>query len=362
MIDCCIVGGGPGGVLLSYLLSRAGLRVCLLEAAQDFDRDFRGDALIPGSMEMLHHLGLADGVLGLRHSKIQRIVVETENGPLKVSDYTGLPSRFPFTTVVPQVKFLDYLVGQARGYSGFEVRMGANVRELIKDSHGRVIGVQYLENGETKELHANLTVGVDGRFSRLRHVSDLELVRTSPPMDILWFRLPRLADEPASRNLSVRVGRGFYTALTDRFDYWQLALVIPKGSYKEMKSQGIETLHRAVVESVPEFADRVEHLDDWSKVSRLRVNSNRLRKWFLPGFLMLGDAAHTMSSIGGVGIHCALEDAIVATNVLARPLRDNRLRTAHLLQVQVRRELPIRVLQFLQGVAQNWRLNFSLEL
>ena len=310
---------------------------------------------------MLDRLGLADGVLGLRHSKIQKIVVETEKGPLKVSDYGNLPSRFRFTTVVPQVDFLEFLVAQAQQYPGFEVRMGANVRELLRDSQGRTVGVRYFEEGAPRELRAHLTVGVDGRFSRVRHVAGLKPVRTSPPMDVLWFRLPRWPGEPASRNLSVRVGRGFYVALTDRFAYWQLALVIPKGRYEEMKKEGIHSVKRAVLHSIPAFSDRIDHLNDWSQVSRLRVASCRLRKWFVPGLLMLGDAAHTMSSVGGVGIHCALEDAVVTTNVLARPLREHRLSTRHLLEVQLRRELPIRVLQLLQAVAQKQIIGRALD-
>ncbi|GMU57565.1 MAG: FAD-dependent oxidoreductase [Candidatus Xenobia bacterium] len=357
--QCCIVGGGPAGVVLAYLLVRQGVRVTLLEAAADFDREFRGDTLTPSVMEMLAELGLADRLLELPHSRIAKIVVQTEEGPLKVTDYSFLRSRFNYITVISQARFLSFMVDQMRSAPNFELVMGANVRELIEEG-GAVRGVVYQHEGQRREHRSSLVVGADGRFSRLRHLSGLKLVKTSPPMDVLWFSLPRLESEPADLNLSVRIGRGYYTALTDRFTHWQVSLVIPKGSSKEFKARGDENLRQAVAQAVPAFADRVSGLD-WSQVFVLSVQSSRLTRWYKPGLLLIGDAAHTMSSVGGVGINCAIQDAAVVSNVLGKRLRQGPVEVGALREVQWRREIPIRLLQFLQKVAQKQVIERALD-
>ncbi|MEW6277574.1 MAG: FAD-dependent monooxygenase, partial [Candidatus Eremiobacterota bacterium] len=273
--------------------------------------------------------------------------------PQTITDYSFLSkyTRFPFITVLPQARFLEFVVEEAARCPNFQLLRGANVREFLEED-GSVRGVRYQRNGSMEELPADLVVGADGRFSRTRHLSRLRMVKTAPPMDVLWFKLPRRTGEFPDLNLSVWVGRGHYLALTDRFDHWQAAMVVPKGASKGIKAAGLENLQRIVAEAVPELADRVHTLDDWSRVSVLQVSSERLTRWYRPGLLLIGDAAHTMSSVGGVGINCAIQDAAVASNVLGRPLREGTLLLRHLREVQLRQEIPIRVTQALQWLAQ----------
>lgn len=337
--------------MLSYLLARRGVCVTLLESQADFDRDFRGDTLMPAVMELLDDLELADKVMKLRHSKIQRISVQTEGVPQQVTDYGVLKTKYPYITVVPQADFLQLLVDHARSFPTFRLEMQANVREFLQED-GRICGVTYLTPEGPRECRAALVVGADGRFSRVRHLSGLKQVKTSPPMDVLWFRLPRLVDEPFDCNLSVRIGKGYYIAMTDRFDSWTISMVIPKGAYKELREAGIDSFRQSVVSVVPEFKDRLHALRDWSDIFYLQVISGRLTRWYRPGLLLIGDAAHTMSSVGGVGINYAIQDSVVASNLLAGPLRENRLELRHLAGVQWRRDWAVRLTQFLQRLAQ----------
>ncbi len=350
---CCVVGAGPAGAVLSLILARGGVPVVLLEAHEDFDRDFRGDTLHPSSLEIMDELGLADRLLALRHTKIHTANLMTAGGPFTVADFRWLKTKFPFIGMMPQVEFLNFVVEEARRYPAFQLRLGARVEELIEEG-GRVQGVRYRDGeGLWREVRAALTVGADGRGSRVRHLSGLEagMLKTSPPMDVLWFRVPRAAGD--AEGVVARFGRGHAVVMLDRLDEWQVGYVILKGSYRQVRAAGLDALRRSFAEIAPEFADRAEHLKDWRQVSMLSVESSRLKKWYRAGLLLIGDAAHVMSPFGGVGINYAIQDAVATANALALPLRrGDSITDAQLRAIQRRRELPTRVIQTLQTFAQ----------
>lgn len=343
------MGAGPAGAVLALLLVRKSVPVTLLEAHRDFDREFRGDTIHPSVMEVLDDLGLADRLLELPHTKLRRATLQTAGGPFTPVDFSRLDTRFPYITLMPQTAFLEFITGEAARHPGFGLVMGANVKELVRKD-GAVCGVRYPRSDGTHEVRAPLTVGADGRFSKLRRLAGLEAVRTSPPMDVLWFRLPRRPDEP--EGATGRVAPGALLALLDRRDHWQAGYVIPKGSYHVLREEGLDALRRRIGAIAPELADRTGALREWSDISLLQVESDRLRRWYLPGLLLIGDAAHVMSPVGGVGINYAIHDAVAAANLLAEPLAQGRVETKHLARVQRRRELPTRVIQAIQSAAQ----------
>src|ERR671917_302795 len=351
---CCVVGGGPGGAVLALLLARRDVDVTLLEAHPDFDREFRGDTIHPSVMEMLDDLGLAERLLELRHSEIHSLTIQTATGPFTPADFSHLRTRFPYITMMPQTSFLEFITAEAARYPNFRLVMGARVRELVEEA-GEVKGVLYESEGGTHEVRAVLTVGADGRGSRVRRLAGFEPVKTSPPMDVLWFKLPREPDDP--EGAMGRIGRGHIAILLDRFDYWQAGYVIPKGTFPELRHAGIESLRRSFAELIPEFADRLEHLEDWGQASLLSVESSICPRWYRPGLLLIGDAAHVMSPVAGVGINYAIQDAVVAANVLAGPLKESQARLVdldvrHLAKVQRRRRLPTRLIQGAQALIQ----------
>jgi 2-polyprenyl-6-methoxyphenol hydroxylase-like FAD-dependent oxidoreductase len=351
---CCVVGGGPGGAVLSLLLARAGVDVTLLEAHPDFDREFRGDTLHPSVMEIMDQLGLAERLLELRHTELRTFTLQTASGPFTPVDLSRLDTKYPYITMMPQTSFLEFVTGEARRYPTFRLVMGARVRELVEED-GVVRGVRYESEDGPHEVRAVLTVGADGRGSRVRRLAGFEPVKTSPPMDVLWFKLPREEGDP--EGILGRIGRGHIAIMLDREDYWQAGYVIPKGTYPELRREGIEALHRGFAELIPEFADRVEHLKDWQQASLLSVESSRCPRWYRPGLLLIGDAAHVMSPVGGVGINYAIQDAVVAANVLSGPLKQSQARLVdldvrHLAAVQRRRELPTRLIQRVQALVQ----------
>ncbi|MCA1634722.1 MAG: FAD-dependent oxidoreductase [Acidobacteria bacterium] len=347
---CCVVGGGPGGVILALLLARKGVAVELLEAHDDFDRDFRGDTIHPSVMELLDELGLAERLLTLRHTKIHTGTFMTPDGPVTVADFRRLKTRFPYIMMIPQKDFLEFLVEEARRYPSFHLTMGARVEELVREGEA-VVGVGYESDGRAHEVRALLTVGADGRGSRVHHLTGFEPFKTSPPMDVLWFRLPRSEDD--GEGLFARFGGGTAVVMLDRLEEWQIGYVILKGSYRQVREEGIEALRRKLAEAVPLLAGRVAHLKEWKQVAMLSVESSRLPRWYLPGLLFIGDAAHVMSPVGGVGINYAIQDAVAAANVLSAPLLSGEVKTEHLREVQRRREWPTRVIQAIQTQLQN---------
>ncbi|GAB4209008.1 MAG: FAD-dependent oxidoreductase [Roseiflexaceae bacterium] len=341
---CCIVGGGPAGAVLALMLARKGIPVTLLEEHKDFDRDFRGDTVHPSVLEIMDELGLAEQLHELPHTKMRGI-----GAPFNIS-FSVVKTRYPYIMMLPQASFLEFIVGEASRYPNFRLEMGARAEELIIEA-GEVCGVVYRGQGGHRRLLAALTVGADGRFSRIRRLAGFEPVKSSTPIDVMWFRLPRNPGD--TDQLQGRIKRGHILVMLNRFDHWQLGYVIPKGSYQKVRAAGLEALREAIVATAPELADRVGLLQDWKQISVLAVESNRLLRWYRPGLLLIGDAAHTMSPVAGVGINYAIQDAVEAANLLGAPLREGRLRTADLAAVQRRRELPVRVIQTFQTMVQD---------
>ena len=346
---CCVVGGGPAGAVLALMLARKGLAVTLLEAHGDFDRDFRGDTLHPSVMENMAELGLADSLLKLRHSKLPAITFEFGGASVAFADFRLLKTDFPYITMMPQTDFLEFVTGEAARYPNFRLVMGASARELIEED-GVIRGLRYRSRDGLHEVRAKLTVGADGRFSRVRRLAGFEPVKTSAPMDALWFHLPRSPDD--SDVDIARISGGQIGILLNRGDRWQAGYVIPKGGYRQLHDGGMEKLRRSFADLRPEVADRVVHLQEWGQISVLSVESDRLPKWYRPGLLMIGDAAHVMSPVAGVGINYAIQDAVAAANVLGGPLAQGGVRTRELARVQRRREWPTRIIQALQAQMQ----------
>jgi 2-polyprenyl-6-methoxyphenol hydroxylase-like FAD-dependent oxidoreductase len=350
---CVIAGGGPGGAMLALLLARRGVPVTLLEAHKDFDREFRGDTIHPSTLEILDQLGLADKVHQFPHSKVYGPTFETESGTFQPFDLRRLKTKFPYILMVAQSKFLEFLTGEAAKYPQFRLSMGANVCDLIREN-GTVRGVRYQTSEREGEVRAPLTVGADGRHSRVRHLMGIEPVKTAPPMDVLWFRLPKLEDDAKSATgLMGRFGAGRILVVLERGDHWQVAFVFPKGQYQEVKAAGLETMRQAIVELEPGFAEHVKTLQEWRQLSLLSVESSRCPLWHQPGLLLIGDAAHVMSPVGGVGINYAIQDAVVAANGLAKPLLEGHVEDRHLAEVQRQREFPTRFIQRFQAVMQS---------
>ena len=356
-VDCCIVGGGSAGVVLSLLLPRKGVRVVLLEAQDDFDRDFRGDTVHPSTLEMLDGIGLADKVLAIDHVKMSQMSLVTGDGAIALADFSKTGLRYPYIAVLPQDELLDLLVSEAKQYPSFEVRMGTRANELIEED-GRVHGVRLVDGSE---IRATLTVGTDGRGSRISRLAGFEAVKNAPPMDVMWFRLPRRAGESAREMTGFRVGSGHVIVVFGRKHDWQLGYIITKGTVREVRDAGLDALRQSVATLVPELADRVDTLKEWTDVHFLSVESSRLPKWYKPGLLVLGDAAHVMSPAGGVGINYAIQDAVAAANLLWRPLSEGTLSIEHLEAVQRRREPPTRFIQRVQAIVQKQLIRRALE-
>lgn len=348
---CCIVGGGPAGMMLGLILARAGVPTVLLEAHHDFDRDFRGDTVHPSTQEILDQLGLTEQVQALPHGKLRKMEMHSPRGVFTMADLSRLHTKFPYIMMLPQARLLDLLAKEARRQPNFELILGANVQRLL-DEGGIIRGVAYRDEQGEHEVQADLTVAADGRFSKIRHLVGFEQIKTSPPMDVVWFRLPRKARDPAEA-AEVHLGGGHFVILLDRSEDWQLGYVILKGSFGEVKAAGMQTVRDHLVQLVPWLADRVNELQDWKQVAVLNVESGRLPTWHRAGLLLIGDAAHTMSPVGGVGINVAIQDAVVAANLLANKLRTGAVTEADLAAVQKQREFAVRLTQRLQRLIQN---------
>jgi len=338
--------------MLALLLARRGVPVTLLEMHKDFDREFRGDTVHPSTLEILDQLGIAEKVHQIPHSKVYGPSFMTSKGLFQPFDLRRLKSKFPYILLIPQSKFLELLTEEASRYPQFQLRMGANVYDIIREN-GSIRGVRYQTSETQAEIRALLTIGADGRHSRVRHLLGFEPVKTSPPMDVLWFKLPKLgADIDAGSGLMGSFRAGRILVILDRSDHWQVAFVFPKGQYQQVKSAGLESMRQAIVQLEPRFAEHVETLLEWHQLTLLSVESSRCQRWHQPGLLLIGDAAHVMSPVGGVGINYAIQDAVVAANLLAKPLLEERLEEKHLAEVQRRREFPTRFIQGFQAMMQ----------
>ena len=350
--SCCVVGGGPAGVMLSLLLARRGISVTLLEMHKDFDREFRGDTIHPSTLEILDQIGLADKLHEIPHTKISGPTIKFADGDFRPFDLGRLKTRFPYILLVPQVRFLEFITREAAKYPSFRLVMHANVSRLLEEN-GTISGVHYLAPDGEHEIRSPLTVGADGRFSLLRRLAGFEPVKTSPPMDVLWFRLPKLPGEPEIVGGAFGgIGGGRIFILLERNDYWQAALVFPKGQYQQLHSAGVETIRKSIAEIEPRFAPHAKSLTDWHQLTLLAVESSRCPLWHKPGLLLIGDAAHVMSPVGGVGINYAIQDAVVAANVLSDWLKSGIVSDADLAEVQRQREWSTRVIQSVQSFLQ----------
>jgi 2-polyprenyl-6-methoxyphenol hydroxylase-like FAD-dependent oxidoreductase len=354
---CCVVGAGPAGAVLSFMLARQGISVMLLESHLDFDRDFRGDTLHPSILEVMDELELADRLLQLPHTRISQVSPPAAV-PRVLFDLHDLKTKFPYIAMMPQTRFLEFVTNEARHFPAFRMVMGARVEELVEEDR-QVKGVRYRAHDGWHEVHALLTVGTDGRFSRMRKLAAFEPIASSSPMDILWLRLSHKPDD--AHGLMGRFGRGRALAILEREDHWQIGYVIGKGTYQQVRAAGLEALRQSIAETAPEFADRVAELKDWKQVSMLSVEANRLPRWYRPGLLLLGDAAHVMSPAGGNGINYAIMDAVAAANILTAPLQAGHVTVTDLARVQRRREFPTRVIQAIVNFIQDRLLKAALD-
>jgi 2-polyprenyl-6-methoxyphenol hydroxylase-like FAD-dependent oxidoreductase len=347
---CCIVGGGPAGMMLGFLLARAGVAVVVLEKHRDFLRDFRGDTVHPSTLEMMHELGLLNEFLELPHSTVREVSLQIGDDHLVVGHFDHLPVHCKFIALMPQWDFLNFLAGHARRYPGFDLRMRTEATDLILDD-GRVVGIRAKTPDSEIEIRADLSVACDGRHSTLRERAGFSVEKLGAPMDVMWFRISRNDDDPAEVVAHVESRR--MLVMLNRNDYWQCAYVIAKGTADEVEHAGLDEFRNRVAEISPFLRNRLREIDNWDKVKLLTVEVDRLRRWYRAGLVCIGDAAHAMSPIGGVGINLAVQDAVAAANILAEPLRRGTVTINTLKQIQQRREFPTRVAQRVQIVMQN---------
>ncbi len=348
--QCCIVGGGPAGMMLGFLLARAGVDAVVLEKHADFLRDFRGDTIHPSTLELMHELGLLDAFLRLPHRKVEHLAGEIGDVRITVADFTRLSGACKFLVIMPQWDFLDFLAEQARRYRGFHLMMNAQATSLV-ERDGVVTGVRAATQSGPVEISAPLVIGADGRHSTVRAAAGLKVDDLGAPMDVLWMRITRRPGD--DEDIFGRFEAGRILVMINRSDYWQCAYVIPKGAADELMRRDIGEFRREILALSPWLGERINELKSWDDVKLLTVALDRLPRWHRPGLLCIGDAAHAMSPIGGVGINLAIQDAVAAANVLAEPLRTGSVTEGHLVRIQVRRQWPTRVIQAIQRTIQN---------
>ncbi len=347
--QCCVAGGGPAGMMLGFLLARAGVDVVVLEKHADFLRDFRGDTVHPSTLEVVYELGLLDDFLRRPHQEARVLTGNFAGAEFPLADFSHLPTKCKFIALMPQWDFLDFLAGHAQEYPSFRLVMRAAVTELIRDGE-RIVGVRANTPDGPLEVRAPLTVGADGRHSTVRDRAGLPVRDLGAPMDVLWMRL---SSKPSDgTRLGGRFDRGRIFIMLYRGDYWQCGFVIPKGDHAAVMARGIEAFRADVAAVAPTLADRVDELRNWDDVKLLTVTVDRLRKWWRPGLLCIGDAAHAMSPVGGVGINLAIQDAVATANILAAKLKAGTVTVNDLAAVQRRRTLPTQFTQWVQIQAQ----------
>jgi 2-polyprenyl-6-methoxyphenol hydroxylase-like FAD-dependent oxidoreductase len=356
---CCVVGGGPAGMMLGFLLARAGIDVTVLEKHGDFLRDFRGDTIHPSTLELMGELGLLDEFLKLPHARAYTLGANFGGMQFTFVDFSHLPTRCKFVALMPQWDFLNFLAAHGKRYPTFHLHMTTEATDLIEEA-GRIAGVRARTGEGERDIRADLVIGCDGRHSTVRERAGMQVEDLGAPMDVLWFRISKQPADPPESMGRFEAGRIF--VLIDRGDYWQCAYVIPKGSINEVHRAGLAAFRDGVAQSVPIFANRVDELQDWDQIKLLTVAVDRLAQWHRPGLLMIGDAAHAMSPIGGVGVNLAVQDAVAAANLLWEPLSRGRPSEEDLARVQRRREFPARVTQRIQVFLQNRVISRALQV
>ena len=349
-VTCCIAGGGPAGMMLGVLLARAGVDVLVLEKHKDFLRDFRGDTIHPSTLRLMEELGWLNDFLKLPHQEVKQLFGQFGETRIELANFSNLPISTKFIALMPQWDFLDFLGKKGRGYPKFSLRMNAEASDLIYDG-GRVSGVKVVTPEGSLTVAADLVVAADGRSSTLRKAAGLVSENFGAPMDVMWFRLPRLPTD--TEETQGRFDAGHIFIMLQRGDYWQCAYVIPKGGDAKIRAAGLDAFCKSVGALLPFDAARADAIPDWDHVKLLTVAVDRLNEWARPGLLCIGDAAHAMSPVGGVGINLAVQDAVAAANLLWQPLKEKRLSFGDLKKVQARRDFPTRATQSLQLTVQN---------
>lgn len=337
-------------MMLGFLLARSGIDVIVLEKHADFLRDFRGDTIHPSTLELMYELGLLEEFLRRPHDKTREIAGQVGGETISIGDFTHLPTHCKFLAFMPQWDFLNFVAEKARRYPEFHLKMQSEATDLLQED-GRIAGVRIKTKDGPIEIRSGLTVGADGRHSIVRERAGLEVVDLGAPMDVLWMRLSRKSDDPGQTLGRVAAGKIF--VMIDRNEYWQCAFVIPKGAAEETRNRGIEKFHKEITSLAPFLHDRIVELRDWNDVNLLTVKVDRLKKWFRPGLLCIGDSAHAMSPVGGVGINLAIQDAVAAANLLANKMAAGEVCESDLEAVQRRREFPTQATQKLQIAVQN---------
>jgi 2-polyprenyl-6-methoxyphenol hydroxylase-like FAD-dependent oxidoreductase len=348
--DCCIVGGGPAGLMLGYLLARAGVDVVVVEKHADFHRDFRGDTVHPSTLQVLDELGLLDDFLRVPHSELRQFHGMVGQRLMRAADFRRVPGRCKFIAIMPQWDFLNFLAERAREFPGFRLEMNAEATGLVR-SGTRITGIRAKTRQGTVAIDAELVVAADGRHSVLRRCSGLPSVDLGAPIDVLWMRISRAPDDPAV--LLGYVAAGGILVAINCGTYYQCGYLIRKDSYDAVRAAGLEALRERLAALMPVLAGRVSEIRSWDDVKLLAVKVDRLRNWHCAGLLCIGDAAHAMSPVGGVGVNLAIQDAVAAANHLAIPLRRRGVFVSDLTRVQARRELPTRLTQGVQGMLQH---------
>jgi 2-polyprenyl-6-methoxyphenol hydroxylase-like FAD-dependent oxidoreductase len=345
---CCIAGGGPAGMLLGFLLARAGIETVVLEKHADFLRDFRGDTIHPATLEIMFELGLLDEFLKRPYQEVRQIGAQIDDFSVTIGDFSHLPTHCKFIALMPQWDFLDFVGEQGKAYPQFHLQMLSEVTDLIEEN-GRVLGVRAKTPDGPLEVRADLTVGADGRRSIIRDKAGFEVIDRGAPIDVLWMRVSRHPDDPYQTLGRFREGK--MLGLLNRGEYWQCAHVIQKGGFDEIKKAGLPAFRQTLATVAPFLRGRLDELKSWDDIKLLSVAVDHLRKWSRTGLLCIGDAAHAMSPIGGVGINLAIQDAVAAANLLAEPLLHGAVTNDALSKVQRRREFPTRMIQRLQVFA-----------